>query len=115
MHFLDKRENAVLAEMAARQERSEKAVMRSALRIYQLVDKYQREGMTLGFLDDQGDFFDPFDHDLPKMAPVPYGDSELDPDAYETPNTTEAEDEAALNALQNFINEGGPDGQGNRS
>jgi hypothetical protein len=69
--FLSDREAEVLTEIATRRDTSINAVMRQALRVYQLVDHYQREGMTLGFLDDQGDFFDPFDQG-PKMAPTPY-------------------------------------------
>ena len=75
VEFLNEREHKVLTEMCQRKEMSQEAVMRHALRMYQVVDKYLSEGCELLFFRRQkgpggvvGEFIRPFDTG-PKMAP----------------------------------------------
>jgi hypothetical protein len=74
VEFLNEREHKVLTEMCQRKEMSQEAVMRHALRVYQVVDKYLSEGCELLFFRRYkdgatvGEFIRPFDTG-PKMVP----------------------------------------------
>jgi hypothetical protein len=73
--FLNEREQKALTEMCQQKEMSEEALMRHALRVYQVVDKYLSEGCELLFFRRHkgpggmvGEFVRPFDTG-PKKAP----------------------------------------------
>lgn len=69
---LDDREEAVLQKLMTEREMSDGMTLRHMFRMGQMMDTLIREaeGSPVGYLDDQGDFHDPF-YTGPKMAPMP--------------------------------------------
>lgn len=66
--FLNEREQNVLRQMSEQKDMSEEAVMRQALRMYQLVDMHLSAGSKIVFRKEDGTLVDPLNVG-PKLAP----------------------------------------------
>lgn len=67
---LSHREQEVLTQLAKQKDLSEEAVLRQALRMYQLTDMYMSQGYELAFWKPDGEIIRPL-RTGPKMAPMP--------------------------------------------